>query len=149
MGHRKGGCRAKNRPGVNKIEIFYFLAQAWIDRAIKAWQSDQKQRCLKWWGREDINNFLRLKSHKRGRYFAARFKSELGYRFAFPYPIQKKGEQGVIMFWMIHASDHEKAPDLMNRAYRKIGAGGGLHEPIVQEKFEFDREAPETANLFS
>ena len=130
----------KNRPDVLKIEIFYFLAQRWLDRSIRSWRTDQKQRGLRWWGREDINDFLKLSSGDRGVYLADRFKSELGYRFAIPYPIQKEGEKGVTMFWMIHASDHERAPVLMNQAYRHIGAGGGLHEPIVQEELDFEKD---------
>jgi hypothetical protein len=36
---------------------------------------------------------------------------------------------------MIHASDHDEAPKLMARAYRR--ATGAL-EPVEQLKFEFD-----------
>ena len=39
---------------------------------------------------------------------------------------------GKIMFWMIHASDHPRAPELMWQAYRHIGAGGGLDDPFEQ-----------------
>ena len=139
----------KSRPGVHKIEIFYFLAQAWIDRAIKSWKTNQKQRCLRWWGREDIEVFLRLNSIERGMNFAERFKTDLGYRYAYPFPIQQEGEKGKTMFWMIHASDHHRAPNLMHQAYQHIGAGGGLHEPIVQEVLDFDGEATETSGLAS
>lgn len=127
----------KNRPDVLKIEIFYFLAQRWLDRSIRSWKTNQKQRGLRWWGREDIEDFLKLNSVERGVHLAKRFKTELGYRHAHPFPIQKEGETGVTMFWMIHASDHDRAPVLMNQAYRHIGAGGGLHEPLVQEELDF------------
>lgn len=127
----------KNRPDVLKIEIFYFLAQGWLDRSIRSWSTDQKQRGLQWWGREDLEDFLNLKSHERGKNLAARFRTELGYRYAYPFPIQKEGEKGKTMFWMIHASDHHRAPNLMHQAYQHIGAGGGLHEPIMQEELDF------------
>lgn len=125
----------KGGNGGRKIEIFYFLAQGWIDRAIKSWRNDAELRCKKWWGRDDVESFLNLSSFSRGKIFASRFKNELGYRFALPFPIQKEGERGMIMFWMIHASDHERAPVLMTQAYRHIGAGGGVHDPIIQGEF--------------
>ncbi len=121
----------------NKIEIFCFLAQGWIDRAIKSWKNDVEQRCLTWWGKEGVEGFLRLSSHERGVLMADRFKSELGYKYAIPFPIQKYGESGRVMFWMIHASDHERAPVLMMQAYRHIGAGGGLDDPYQQMEMEF------------
>ena len=138
----------KNRPGVNKIEIFYFLAQAWIDRSIQSWKIKPEERFLRWWGKEDIIDFLKLKSYERGIHLAERFKTELGYRHAYPFPIQDLGEKGKTMFWMIHASDHHRAPVLMHQAYKHIGAGGGLQEPPGQEELDFDREARETASLY-
>ena len=57
-----------------------------------------------------------------------RFKNELGYTYSYPFPIQQEGLQGRIMFWMIHASGHPRASDLMWQAYRHIGAGGGLND---------------------
>lgn len=126
----------KRRPDVNKIEIFYFFAQGWIDRTIKSWTIDPEERRRRWWGREDVMDFLKLKSPQRSQCLATRFKEELGYRYAHAFPIQKEGERGTVMFWMIHASDHERAPSLMFSAYRHVGAGGGLNDPI--EQFEMD-----------
>ncbi len=128
----------KDRSGINKIEIFYFLAQGWIDRTIKSWRNDVEERCVRWWGKNDVMDFLKLRSYDRGRLLADRFKDELGYRHSYPFPIQKEGDRGAIMFWMVHASDHDRAPDLMHQAYRHIGAGGGLDAPIEQTEFEFD-----------
>ena len=77
---------------------------------------------------------------------AKRFKTELGYRFACPFPIQKDGEHGKIMFWMIHASDHQRATQLMNQAYGHIGAGGGVGDPIEQMDLPFEiRECQDPA----
>ena len=122
----------KGSKGGNKIEIFYFLAQGWIDRAIKSWKHNAQERCERWWGNDGCHKFLQLSSHERGRRMADRFKSELGYEYAYAFPIQKVGLQGKIMFWMVHASDHPRAPDLMAQAYRHIGAGKGLNAPVDQ-----------------
>ena len=119
--------------GGNKIELFYFLAQGWIDRTIKSWRKDVEERCERWWGRPGVYDFLKLNSHERGRFMAERFKSEFGYAYSYPFPIQQEGVQGRIMFWMIHASDHPRAPDLMWQAYRHIGAGGGLNDNVATE----------------
>jgi hypothetical protein len=48
-----------------------------------------------------------------------RFRNELGYRYAFPFPIwEEEDGKGALMYYMIHATDHEKAPGLMFRAYK-------------------------------
>ena len=49
-----------------------------------------------------------------------RFKRELGYGFAEPFPIFEAGEGSRTMYYMIHASDHERALRLMAEAYRKV-----------------------------
>lgn len=48
-----------------------------------------------------------------------RFKDELGYKFSAAYPIFDRDEGNKIMYYMIHASDHEDAPALMVRAHAK------------------------------
>ncbi|MBD5781650.1 three-Cys-motif partner protein TcmP [Pelagicoccus sp. NFK12] len=126
----------KGRNGGMKIEIFYFLAQGWIDRGIKSWRSTAEEKRLKFWGKDGLDRFLRLNCQERGIAMAARFKEELGYKYSYPYPIQKEGESGRVMFWMIHASDHPRATDLMWQAYRHIGAGGGLNDPIEQTELD-------------
>ena len=125
----------KGSSGGNKIEIFYFLPQGWIDRTIKSWRIDVENRCRTWWGKEGVMDFLNLNSFDRGRLMAKRFKDELGYKHSYPFPIQKEGEQGCVMFWMIHATDHDRASTLMMQAYRYIGAGGGLNDPVEQLEF--------------
>lgn len=122
----------KGGNGGHKIELFYFLPQGWINRAIKSWRKDVQVRCLNWWGKDGVMDFLRLTSYERGHSMAERFRTELGYKYAYPFPIQKEGKQGCVMFWMIHASDHERATTLMTQAYNYIGAGGALAEPIEQ-----------------
>jgi hypothetical protein len=48
-----------------------------------------------------------------------RFEKELGYRFAAAYPIFDRDEGNRIMYYMIHASDHEEAPALIVRAHSR------------------------------
>jgi hypothetical protein len=51
---------------------------------------------------------------------ADRFKAELKYKYSYPFPIyEKPDEGGKIMYYMIHASDHDDASKLMSRAYAK------------------------------
>ncbi len=48
-----------------------------------------------------------------------RFSSELGYIHTAAYPIYDRVEGNRIMYYMVHASDHEDAPALMVRAHGK------------------------------
>jgi hypothetical protein len=60
----------------------------------------------------------RMNTWSRALLFAERFQKELGYTYAFPWPIHKRGRgQGRLMFHMVHATDHPAAPKIMNRAY--------------------------------
>ena len=45
-------------------------------------------------------------------------KDELGYKHVYAYPIYSRENGGRILYHMIHASDHDEAPKIMNRAYR-------------------------------
>jgi hypothetical protein len=56
----------------------------------------------------------------RAKLVAARFKDELGYAYAHPYPIHSTRRGNRIMYHMIHATDHPEAPPLMIRAYRRV-----------------------------
>lgn len=133
-------AKHKGFNGGNKIELFYFLAQGWIDRAIKSWRKDVEDRCKRWWGNDSVRQYLSLGSYDRGQVMAKRFKDEFGYAYAYPFPIQKAGVQGRVMFWMVHASDHQRAPELMWQAYKHIGAGGGVSDPLEQIEFDVIRE---------
>ena len=59
---------------------------------------------------------LRMKSNERALLFCERFKQELGYKSATPWPIFERAGGGRVMFHMIHATDHPEAPSLMARA---------------------------------
>lgn len=74
---------------------------------------------LKWWGRDDWHAFVDARRNERPVLFAERFKKELGYVSANAYPIFKEHSDTRIMFYMIHATDHDEAPGLMTRAYNK------------------------------
>jgi three-Cys-motif partner protein len=99
--------------GGNKIELFYFLAASWLRRAISAVKNERILR--DWWGRDD---WLRLKEMPIAQVkdeFIDRFKSELLYKSAKPWPILD--HNGRDMYYMIHATDYPDAPALMHRAY--------------------------------
>ena len=111
---------AQLRPGPLKVEQFYFLASWWMDRALSGIKTPEgEQRVEAWLGREDWQGLKEMNSFERAEVFTDKFKKELGYRSVKPWPIYKRdaGEGGV-MYYMIHATDHDEAPKLMYRAYR-------------------------------
>lgn len=102
-----------------KIEQFYFLAVGWLGRSMAALKGDAKLQA--WWGRDDIEVVRgTTKSVEIARLFAHRFRAELGYLSALAWPIYERedGGQSKVMYYMIHATDHQEAPKLMNRAYK-------------------------------
>ncbi|MFL6714220.1 MAG: hypothetical protein ACJ8LN_15040, partial [Sulfurifustis sp.] len=72
-----------------------------------------------WWGRSDWASLRGMTSTQRATVLCHRFREELGYRSALQWPIFKDANGGRVMYYMIHASDHEHAPNLMYRAYHK------------------------------
>jgi three-Cys-motif partner protein len=99
-----------------KIEIFYFLAVAWLDRALA--NQKEEQVIADWWGRDDWPALREMSMQQRVDAFIDRFKDELGYMSVMAWPIfQKEGGGGTTMYYMIHATDHPDAPGLMYRAY--------------------------------
>lgn len=102
--------------GQYKIELFYFLQNAWMGRA-EAAQKDRRE-IEEWWGRDDWESISKLREEELCKAFVKRFK-ELGYAYVTPWPIyQKRSGGGRVMYFMIHATDHPVAPGLMSRAYR-------------------------------
>jgi three-Cys-motif partner protein len=99
-----------------KIELFYFLASGWLDRAIAATKNTNV--IDRWWGRDDWPDLRKMSSFQRAQAFSERFKAELGYKHAYAWEIYSRETKGRIMYHMIHATDHDAAPLLMNRAYR-------------------------------
>jgi hypothetical protein len=53
------------------------------------------------------------------RVLVERFEKELGYKYVTPYQIFKRERNNIVMYHMLHATDHDEATELMNRAYRR------------------------------
>jgi three-Cys-motif partner protein len=104
--------------GEYKPEIFYFLAQSWLNRTLKTRSTEVAiQQTTEWWGRPDWMSLIDMSLPARATHLAKRFEDELGYKYATPWPIYEYKGNGRIMFHMIHATDHDRAPALMRRAY--------------------------------
>lgn len=126
-----------------KIELFYFLPVGWLARSISALKDDKKLQ--DWWGREDTS-ILRSTSHSHAfaELFRNRFYQELGYKSVLAWPIFDKGENGKIMYFMIHATDHPEAPKLMNRAYKQATSA---FEPVEHLQAVFEAAGFEISGL--
>ncbi len=112
-----------------KIELFYFLATGWLDRSIAAVRRDKTaERLNLWWGRDDWRSLLGMASVPRARLVADRMRSELAYKYAYPYAIHDQARGGRTMYHMIHATDHPEATPLMIRAYRKVSGRSEVEE---------------------
>jgi three-Cys-motif partner protein len=105
--------------GTRKIELFYFFANSWFARARAGIRNMQ---ILKdWWGRDDWKQLFTWKAQRCLDEMVDRFRSELRYWSVKPWPIFKDPQGRSVMYWMVHATDHEKAPDQMTRAYNAVG----------------------------
>lgn len=107
------------KPSDRKVELFYFLAQGWLDRSFAASTTPEGiARVDRWWGSPEWTTSMRgVTSAVRARTIEERFRSELGYAFSTAWPIYDRAKGGRIMYSMVHASDHPEAPKLMRRAY--------------------------------
>jgi three-Cys-motif partner protein len=99
-----------------KIELFYFVPTGWLQRALSALENRDIAR--KWWGQDDWDQLHRMPGQSCANKFCERFIQELGYKYAHAWPIYERKEGRRVMYYMVHATDHEEAPKLMNRAYR-------------------------------
>jgi three-Cys-motif partner protein len=115
----------------NKIEIFYFLANSWLDRALGA--QEDLEKLARWWGREDWTELKRMPREERRDALVDRMKRELNYRSVKAWPIFQRQDGGIVMYYMIHATDHPEGPALMSRAYRSTVLP---EEPVEQLKLE-------------
>jgi three-Cys-motif partner protein len=106
----KGGGRPK-------IELFYFLAVSWLPRALSAVKN--KRLLRQWWGRDDWTCLKCVKVDQIKGMIIERFKSELGYNSVKAWPIYDRKGSEFVVYYMIHATDHEEAPKLMGRAYNE------------------------------
>ncbi len=107
---------AKYKKSGNKIELFYFLANGWLERALSG-QRDM-DKLARWWGRDDWTALTDMSREQRRDAIVHRMKAELRYKSVKAYPIFKRKTGRIIMYYMIHATDHPEAPEQMARAYR-------------------------------
>lgn len=136
---------AQHKGEGHKIEQFYFLATGWLDRSLAS-LSTNRAKATAWWGDESWQDLISMDGTRRAFLVAERFKRELGYRFAMPFPIYDRGREGTVMYHMIHASDHPEAPKFMVRAYRTTTRGAALPSQQLEMEFaDFDRVAGEIA----
>ncbi len=126
---------ARYKKSENKIELLYFLANGWLERALA------NQRDLdvlaKWWGRDDWTTLRDMSRDERRDALVHRMKKELGYKSVKAWPIYERENGGAIMYYLIHATDHPEAPKFMSRAYRR-----DVYplEPLEQLKLELEAE---------
>lgn len=110
-----------------KIELFYFFGTSWIHRSIKGFADTATLNT--WWGDDGWGAIQNLNQSQAASLMADKIRG-LGYRDVKAWPItQREKGQGRTMYHMIHATDHDEAPRLMYRAYRKLVA-----PPEVQEQ---------------
>jgi hypothetical protein len=105
-----------------KVELFYFLANSWFERAVSGLRagSNLEDVCRAWWGRDDWETVISMSRWQRKEELRKRFRTELGYRFADSWAIYEAEDRTTkTMYHMIHATDHPEAPKLMRRAYLK------------------------------
>lgn len=105
------------RPPNRKIELLYFLGVGWLHRALSGIRRGDKPQM--WWGKPDWQSLRLLNSFEIVQLVCERFRKELGYTYVAAYPIFDKNGGDRVMYYMIHASDHDEAPALMVRAHYK------------------------------
>jgi three-Cys-motif partner protein len=128
---------ARFKTSGNKIELFYFLANSWQERAFAAQKNLDVPAA--WWGRADWEEVRDMSRDGRRDAFVDRFRRELGYKSVKPWPIYARETGGVLMYYMIHATDHPEAPKLMSRAYRATVSPSG---PFEQHKLFPEPKGP-------
>lgn len=108
----------------NKIELFYFFPTGWLSRSISGLKAaDKDEHMVRWWGDSSWVDLLGKRNSQQVEMMIERIQS-LGYSDVKPWPIyERQNGGGKIMYHMIHATDHDEAPKLMWRAYRRVGSG--------------------------
>jgi three-Cys-motif partner protein len=120
-----------------KVEQFYFLAQGWLDRAFSGIKTEAGNQLIRdWWGRDDSAAVQEMAGFQRAEEMTARFRQELGYAEAYPWPIRANEPGSRVMYYMIHATDHPAAAPLMRRAYE--WAVAPVAEDTDQLEMEFE-----------
>jgi three-Cys-motif partner protein len=126
---------ARHKTGGYKVELFYFLANKWLDRAMAA--SRNTGPIDRWWGDKTWPALRQMSSRDRAYGMADRFREKLGYASVKPWPIYEREHGGAVMYYMIHATDHPEAPVLMARAYSRAVTAD---EPKEQFRLEYGLE---------
>ncbi len=98
----------------HKVELLYFLGVGWLHRAFSGVRKVEKMK--KWWGNDEWRALRSMTEWDIAELVRKRFAKELGYTYTAAYPIFDKKGSNRIMYYMIHASDHDEAPALMVRA---------------------------------
>ena len=129
--------KVAKRKSERKIEIFYFVPTGWLGRSISA-LSNSESTMNRWWGRDDWERLQNMRNFDIVELFRQRFISELGYSSAFGWPIYERSDSQHVMYYMVHATDHDEAPNLMSRAYRTATK---RVEPREQFQLEFENWA--------
>jgi three-Cys-motif partner protein len=106
------------KKSTTKIELFYFFGSGWVKRALRGVTRNQ-QIVEHWWGQNDHVNLKGKTREEISALLVKRFREELKYKHVTPYPIYKRQQNNIVMYEMLHATDHDAAPELMNRAYRQ------------------------------
>jgi three-Cys-motif partner protein len=117
----------------NKIEMLYFLGVGWLHRALSGIRKSEKAHL--WWGKPGWQELRAMTSYQIVELVRERFRDELGYTCVAAYPIFDKAEGDRVMYYMVHASDHDEAPALMVRAHYKAVRS---RPSAVQEPLKFD-----------
>lgn len=114
---------AEHKKQSNKIELFYFLAVKWLHRSLAGTGLPGADKVTAWWGNEGWRQLAQLSQDQIRDMVRDRFLNELGYQYAFAWPIwEQEAAGGSVMYYMIHATDHDEAPKLMWRAYNQAVA---------------------------
>jgi three-Cys-motif partner protein len=133
---------ARYKSSGNKIELFYFLPAAWWDRA--AAETNDKTKIDAWWGGSGWKAFQGVRTFDRGLMFSDRLRNELGYAHSAPWPIRSREVGGRVMYYMVHASDHPVAYELMARAYGIATKSGDTAEQLTLQLLnKIDRALPD------
>jgi three-Cys-motif partner protein len=86
---------ARYKKSGNKIELFYFLANEWLERALSGQKDTDK--LARWWGRDDWRKLKEMKRDERRDALVDRLKAEFGYQSAKAYAIFKREGGGRVI----------------------------------------------------
>ncbi len=117
----------------NKIELFYFFPTGWLSRSISGLKERKEEQMVRWWGDSSWTELVGKRTNVQVQMMLTRIQS-LGYADVKSWPIfERENGGGKVMYHMIHATDHDEAPKLMWRAYRRVGSGDADVEQLAFE----------------